>query len=71
MKLYAVAYIDFFGNEIKIEFHLAENELDAALKHSKLSLWFEAFTFKDLNELKAECFNLDAMIGVELVPEKV
>lgn len=69
MKKYAVAYINFFDNDLKMSIQEAENEVDACKKHllnnnvsDEKNSW--VYNLPDnLEELQYEMFNMDSQIN--------
>lgn len=80
MKIFAVAFITFFDNELTTEFIQAEDWLSAAKQHSKASeydfdynesyasLDRDRVPASDLEKLKQHFFDQDAMIDVKELP---
>ena len=64
MKLFAVAYINFFDNEMNIEFHRGTDWFEAVMKHSKIR-YIES---EDLETAKHRAFDQDYMFDVKEVP---
>lgn len=65
MKKYAVAFINFFDNDLKIEFVEAENELIALYIGSTLFNWEMPNDIASVEDFKTECFNMDCMMDVK------
>lgn len=65
MKKYVVAFINFFDNDLKIEFVEAENELIALYIGSTLFNWEMPNDIASIKDFKTECFNMDCMMDVK------
>jgi len=65
MKKFAVGYMSFFDNVLKIEIVEAENFKSSIVKHSLLrdSSWLSEIP-DDLEEIKTFFWNTDSMIDV-------
>lgn len=68
MKLFAVAHVNAYDNELTIEFHRGVDWIEALKKHSKLTE-FEVDADASLDSAKQEAFNKDTSIDVKEVPE--
>ena len=72
MKKYAVAYMNFFDNELTIEFVEAETEKQAIFSHSKMqsdSGWSEELS-DNLDEIKQAFFDGDTLVDVKEIKEE-
>lgn len=65
MKKYAVAFINFFDSDLKIEFVEAKNELDAFYKSN--FNYFDFEPFDSLEDLKGAYFDADYAVEVKEV----
>ena len=65
MTKFAVAGINFFDNELTIEIIEADNWCDALVQHTQYKSDDEPFDWpKDMEDAKAEAFNMDSMFDV-------
>ena len=68
MTKFAVAAMNFFDNELTIEIIEADNWCDALVQHTQYKLdksEDEPFDWpKDMEDAKAEAFNMDSMFDV-------
>jgi len=73
VKRWAVAWMNYFDNDLIVEIILAETAMEAIMKHSKLAdeeiqKWYSGFTFGDVEVIKEAFFNADMLIGwVEII----
>ena len=64
MKRWAVGYISFHENEMRIEIISADNWHDALLFHSQLQGWTEPLTPSSIEITKQQFFDCDCMFDV-------
>lgn len=68
MKKYVVAYIDWFDNELKINFVNAESELCALYDCAYFNEMEIRNNISSVEEFQQECFNNDCMIAAKEIP---
>lgn len=67
MKKFAVAYIDWFDNELKMSIVNAENELQALYSCACVNGIEMRNNISSVEDFKQECFNMDCMMGAKEV----
>ena len=65
MKKYAVAYIDWFDNELKMSFVEAENELQALYFCAAINGMLMRSNISSVEDFQQECFNCDCMMAAK------
>lgn len=63
MNTYVVGVLDFFDNEIQMEKIIAETEIDALMKHSKIK-GFDFSNCSSLEEMYQELINADTVANI-------
>jgi hypothetical protein len=66
MHTYAVAYMNYFENDLTIELVVASNEIEAIFEHSAIGCSPEDYS-NDLEKLKTEFFDQDLNVDVKKV----
>jgi hypothetical protein len=71
MPKYAISFVSFFENELKMEVVEASNELDALREaYNKVHGNAAPEDITDIKELKAVCFDMDSLISaIEILNE--
>lgn len=69
MKKYVVAYIDWFDNELKINFVNAESELCALYTCAYLNGMEMRHDISSVEDFQQECFDCDCMMATKEIPE--
>ena len=64
MKRWAVGYISFHDNEVRVEIVYGDDWHDALLKHSQLQDWTEPLTPSSIEITKQQFFDCDSMFDV-------
>lgn len=73
MKTYAIGFISFFDNELKVSFAKANNALEAGITHLN-GLNYEIGDgdgIAEMEDLKRFAFDMDCMIDVQELPSAV
>lgn len=67
MKKYAIAYIDWFDYDLKINFVEANSELEALYKGADLNGIEMRNNISSIDDFQQECFNMDSMMSAKEV----
>lgn len=67
MKKFAVAYIDWFDNELKMSFVEAENELQALYSYAFINGMEMESNISSVEDFQQKCFDCDCMMAAKEV----